>query len=251
MLSSGSSFISVLGYRDPGVHRESVVKLNDQVDDLSPADTESPNQTALYERGDLLPEVTYTIQIDYSGSGVLTMAGVILSPEAQALQLPPPSSSTPLPERTNTPTQVVAPTVAARIEYQFNDFTLYGCCGLGRLDYGRLALTFEPTELPIIEGFLPYSARFPYCGAGEVAISVRSSLHIHYSRPPQQMEGILYATRKSGASEGQPISSVLWMNRRRKCFRDQHLNHISTTTVKDTFHLMWSCHLPFEERRLR
>ncbi|KZV93870.1 hypothetical protein EXIGLDRAFT_835380 [Exidia glandulosa HHB12029] len=108
-----SAIITVIGYRDPGVHRESVVKLNDEVDDLIHADSENSNQTALYERGDLLPHVTYIIQINYSGSGVLSIPGVYLSAGAQALELPPPSSSTPLPERTNTPTQVVAPTSIA------------------------------------------------------------------------------------------------------------------------------------------
>lgn len=87
MLFTESAILTVIGNRDPGVHRESVVKLNDEVDDLIHADSENSNQTALYERGDLLPHVTYIIQINYSGSGVLSIPGVYLSAGAQALEL--------------------------------------------------------------------------------------------------------------------------------------------------------------------
>ncbi|KZV83831.1 hypothetical protein EXIGLDRAFT_842651 [Exidia glandulosa HHB12029] len=79
---TGSSYVGIIGFRDPGVQMEGVVSVNGQPDDLSPAG--DPDSTELYAK-ELDPGTTYGVRLDYAGSGQLTIVAVYLSPGAQTM----------------------------------------------------------------------------------------------------------------------------------------------------------------------
>ncbi|KZV90207.1 hypothetical protein EXIGLDRAFT_127094 [Exidia glandulosa HHB12029] len=79
---TGSAYVGIIGFRDPGVQREGVVSVNGHADDLSHAS--GPDSTELYAK-ELDPGTTYGVRIDYGGSGQLTIVAVYLSPGAQTM----------------------------------------------------------------------------------------------------------------------------------------------------------------------